>query len=91
MKTVDITKESVKKILGRVTNQKLSGPDWLINFSSDHERVRRKKNLAMEWIDYYKKAYDMVQNSWNKECLDFFGVAENIKNFFRELFRVRRR
>ena len=44
--------------------------------------MRRKKNLAMEWIDYYKKAYDMVQNSWNKECLDFFRVAENIKNFF---------
>ena len=38
----------------------------------------RKKNLAMAWIDY-KKAYDMVPHSWIKECLDLFGVAENVK------------
>ena len=38
----------------------------------------RKKNLAMAWI-YYKKAYDMVPHSWITECLDLFGVAENIK------------
>ena len=37
------------------------------------------KNLAMAWIDY-KKAYDMVPHSWIIECLDFFGVAENIKS-----------
>ena len=38
----------------------------------------RKKNLAMAWIDY-KKAYDMVPYLWINECLDLFGVAENIK------------
>ena len=38
------------------------------------------KNLAMAWIDY-KKAYDMVPSSWIIECLDLFGVAENIKSF----------
>ena len=38
----------------------------------------RKKNLAMAWIDY-KKTYDMVPHSWTKECLDLFGLAENIK------------
>ena len=38
----------------------------------------RNKNLAMAWIDY-KKAY-MVPHSWIIECLDLFGVAENIKN-----------
>ena len=32
----------------------------------------------MAWIDY-KKAYDMVPHSWITECLDLFGVAENIK------------
>ena len=41
------------------------------------EALSRKKNLAMAWI-YYKKAYDMVPHSWIIECLDFFGVAENI-------------
>ena len=35
----------------------------------------RKKNLAMD----YKKAFDMVPHSWIKECLDLFGVAENIR------------
>ena len=39
----------------------------------------RNKNLAMAWIDY-KKAYDMVPHSWIIECLDLFGVAENIRN-----------
>ena len=39
----------------------------------------RYKNLAIAWIDY-KKAYDMVPHSWIIECLDLFGVAENIKS-----------
>ena len=39
----------------------------------------RDKNLAMAWIDY-KKTYDMVPHSWIIECLDLFGVAENIKS-----------
>ena len=34
----------------------------------------------MTWIDY-KKAYDMVPHSWIIECLDLFGVEENIKSF----------
>ena len=39
----------------------------------------RNKNLTMAWIDY-KKAYDMVPHSSIIECLDLFGVAENIKS-----------
>ena len=39
----------------------------------------RNKNLAMAWI-VYKKAYDMVAHSWIIECLDLFGVEENIKS-----------
>ena len=39
----------------------------------------RNRNLAMAWIDY-EKAYDMVPHSWVIECLDLFGVAENIKS-----------
>ena len=182
---VDITKESLKKILGRMSNWKSPGPDlvqgfWLKNFSTFHVRVKsqlkecldsrfvpiwltrgrtallqkdkskgniasnyrpmtclplmwkllsgviadqiyghldqqklltdeqkgcrkrsrgtndllytdravirevksRKKNLAMAWINY-KKAYDMVPHSWIKECLDLFGVVENIKRILR--------
>ena len=43
----------------------------------------RNKNLAMASIDY-KKAYDMVPHSWIIECLDLFGIAENIKEFVSE-------
>ena len=39
----------------------------------------RNKNLAMAWRDY-KKAYAMVPHPWIIECLDLFGVAENIKS-----------
>ena len=35
----------------------------------------------MAWIDYIK-AYDMVPHLWIIECLDLFGVAENIKSLF---------
>ena len=38
----------------------------------------RKKNLAIAWMNQ-KKAYDRVPHLWIKECLDLFGVAENIK------------
>ena len=42
---VDITKESLKKILDRMPNWKSPGPDlvqgfWLKNFSSLHGRIR---------------------------------------------------
>ena len=42
---IDITKGSLKKILGRMPNWKSPGPDlvqrvWLKNFSSLHETVR---------------------------------------------------
>ena len=50
-----------------------------INRAVIKEVKSRNKNLAMPWIDY-KKAYDMVPHSWIIECLDLFGVAENIKS-----------
>ena len=39
----------------------------------------RNKKLAMAWINY-NKSYDIVTHSWIIECLDLFGVAENIKS-----------
>ena len=39
----------------------------------------RNKNLVMAWIDY-KRTYDMVPHSEIIECLDLFGVAEDIKS-----------
>ena len=39
----------------------------------------RNKNLAVPWIDY-KKTYHMVPYSWIIECLDLFGVVDDIKS-----------
>ena len=41
---------------------------------------RRHINIAMTWIDY-EKAYDMVPHSWISECLDMFGIANNVQDF----------
>ena len=41
----------------------------------------RHTMLAMAWIDYMK-TYDMVPHSWICECLELFGVAENVRTFF---------
>ena len=41
---------------------------------------KRYTNICMAWIDY-KKAYDLVPYSWNNECLEMFGIAENVRNF----------
>ena len=44
------------------------------------ESKKRKKDLAMCWVDF-QKAYDMVPHSWIIECLQLFGIAENVQNF----------
>ena len=36
-------------------------------------------NLSMAWIDY-KKAYDFVTQSWINECMELFGIADNVTN-----------
>jgi len=42
------------------------------------EAKQRARNISMAWIDY-KKAYDMIPHSWITECLEMFGVNENIR------------
>ena len=41
---------------------------------------KRYSNLSMAWIDY-KKAYDFVLHSLINECIELFGIAENVRNF----------
>ena len=40
----------------------------------------RHTNLVMAWIEY-NKAYDMVPHSWFSECLEMFGIANNVQDF----------
>ena len=39
-------------------------------------------NLAMAWIDYKK-----VSHSWMSECLEMFGIANNVQNFLNNSMR----
>ena len=41
---------------------------------------KRRKNIAMGWIDY-KKAYDMIPHSWILECLRMFKISEPVVKF----------
>ena len=41
---------------------------------------KRRKNLAMEQIDY-RKTQDFVPHGWILECLDMLGIADNVRSF----------
>ena len=80
-------------VTGRTKNAGKDLEELTIYFISIRAIIRevksRKKNLAIAWIGY-KKAYDMVPHSWIKECLDLFGVAENIKTLLVNIMGKRR-
>ena len=40
---------------------------------------KRHNNLSMAWIDY-KKAYNFVPHNWVNECMELFGIADNVRN-----------
>ena len=44
---------------------------------------KRYTNLSMAWIDY-RKAYDLVPHSWVNECMEMFGIAENLRTFLQK-------
>ena len=44
---------------------------------------KRHTNLSMAWIDY-RKAYDLVPHSWVIECMEMFGIAENLRTFLQK-------
>ena len=37
----------------------------------------------MAWIDY-RKAYDLGPHSWVNECMEMFGIAENLRTFLQK-------
>ena len=37
----------------------------------------------MVWSDY-RKAYDLVPHSWVNECMEMFGIAENLRTFLQK-------
>ena len=53
------------------------------------KNCRRLSNLIVCWIDY-KKTYDMVPHSWIKQCMGWFGVANNIRRTLEKSMKTRR-
>ena len=44
---------------------------------------KRNTRLSMSWIDY-RKAYDLVPHSWVNECMEIFGIVENLRTFLQK-------
>ena len=53
------------------------------------ESKTRRKNLAMAWIDY-KKAYDMVLQSWIIKCLKMYKISHEVINFIEKTMKTRK-
>ena len=49
----------------------------------------RRKNLAMAWLDY-KKAYDMLPQSWILHCLKMYKISHEVINFIEQTMKTRR-
>ena len=52
-----------------------------------NESKTRRKNLAMAWIDY-KKAYDMVPQSWILHCLKMYKISHEVINFIEQTMKT---
>ena len=44
---------------------------------------KRHTNLSLARIDY-RKAYDLVLQCWVNECMEVFGIAENLRTFLQK-------
>ena len=51
-----------------------------------NESKNRRKNLAMAWIDY-KKAYDMVPQSWIITCLKMYKISHETIHFIEKTMK----
>ena len=47
----------------------------------------RRKNLAMAWIDY-KKAYDVLLQSWILHCLKMYKISHDVINFIEQTMKT---
>ena len=62
------------------------GTEELLYIDKHIESKNRRKNLAMAWIDY-KKAYDMVSQSWIINCLKMYKILHETINFIEKTMK----
>ena len=41
----------------------------------------------MAWIDY-KKVYNFVPRSWINECMELFGIVDNVRNVLERVWNM---
>ena len=58
-----------------------------IDYHILNESKTRRKNLAMAWIDY-KKAHDMVPQSWIIFCLKMYKISHEVINFIEKTMQT---
>ena len=51
-----------------------------LTYTFSRRAKRDEKNLAISWIDY-KKAYDIILQSWIIECLKMYKISGEIIKF----------
>ena len=47
----------------------------------------RQKNLAIAWIDF-KKAYEMVPQSWIINCLKMYKISDEVINIIEKILKT---
>ena len=52
-----------------------------------NESKTKQKNLSKAWIDY-KKAYDMVPQSWIINCLKMYKISDEIINIIEKTMKT---
>ena len=52
-----------------------------------NENKTWRKNLAMAWI-HYKKAYDIVPQSWIINCLKMYKISHEVINFIEKTMKT---
>ena len=70
--------QKARKRVSRGTKDQL-----LIHKTVLKDYKKRYTNLSMAWIDY-RKAYDLVSHSWINECMEMFGITENLRTFLQK-------
>ena len=54
-----------------------------IDQHTQNESKTRRKNLGMAWIEY-KKAYDIILQSWIINCLKMYKISDAVINFIKK-------
>ena len=78
---ITLNEKKYSRRTNRCTRGSLGTKDQLLTDKTVLKDCKKRHiNLSMAWIGY-RKAYDLVPHSWVNECMEMFGIAENLRTF----------